>query len=291
QFFYFRVNTVTVNIFGVILLSYPLGHLMARWLPQKRIGFHWPFRFLFPKNHFLGGSLNPGPFNVKEQTLIAIAASTAIFPAYAIDIIAVQRLFYGDHRDPEHPKPDGNTNIGPLGSFLLLWTTQCLGFGMAGVLRQWLVYPSGSWWPYNLVVANLLHTFHAVSSQTLTSSRLALFKKLVLLFLLYELLPTFFAPLLQSVALLCIFAGGPSGALGNPGAFPPAGVSPIEKAPMITQMGSTFRATGGGGVFALSLDWQSISVTAPMYTPLWAELNLLIPNILFVWIFVPLIFK
>ncbi|KAF9379834.1 hypothetical protein BGX21_002532, partial [Mortierella sp. AD011] len=109
QFFWFRENPITIGMSVVQLLAYPIGKFMAKVLPY--------------------GFFNPGPFNVKEHVLIALSANCAAATAYAIDIIVIQKIFY-------------NQDFGFLANFLLILTTQMLGFGMAGVLRRYLVYPA-----------------------------------------------------------------------------------------------------------------------------------------------------
>ena len=267
------------QVFAIILASYPLGVLMATYLPRADIGFS-------VGSKWIGFSLNPGPFSVKEQTLIIIAASTAIYPAYAIDILAIQRLYFGQNQDPLKPDPHG-MNMGWTGGLLLLLTTQCIGFGLAGLFRNWLVYPAHMWWPVNLVISNLLHTFHGKETSFITQKRLGLFKWVVLGITIYQFFPGFIAPVLQSVAFLCLAAGGPSGKLGNQALFPKT-ASPVDPRPMISQMGSGLR---GGGILSLSLSWESIGSLSPMYTPLWAQLNYLFANYAFTWLIIPLLFK
>ena len=58
QFFFFRYPSVTISsAFVAQLLSFPVGHAAAAWLPDWKI---------------LGISLNPGPFTVKEHVLITV---------------------------------------------------------------------------------------------------------------------------------------------------------------------------------------------------------------------------
>ena len=92
-------------------------------------------------------SLNPGPFNIKEHAVIGIAISTAATYAYAIDILTATDLFL-KHR------------INTLGAFILILTTQCLGYGMAGVLRKYLVYPAEMVWWSNLVHVVFYNAVH-----------------------------------------------------------------------------------------------------------------------------------
>ena len=51
------------------LLTFPLGRLVARFLPRVRI---------------LGHSLNPGPFTIKEHVVVTIMAGVGAASAYAV---------------------------------------------------------------------------------------------------------------------------------------------------------------------------------------------------------------
>ncbi|KAG0250930.1 hypothetical protein BGZ95_007044, partial [Linnemannia exigua] len=105
QFFWFRTNPLTLTTLVVQLVSYPLGRFMASVLPA--------------------GPLNPGPFNIKEHVLVALTANCAGSIAYAVDITVIQKLFYDQY-------------YGFLANLLLIFCTQMLGYGMAGVLRKYL---------------------------------------------------------------------------------------------------------------------------------------------------------
>ncbi|RKO93545.1 OPT oligopeptide transporter protein-domain-containing protein, partial [Blyttiomyces helicus] len=260
-FNFLRYNQIALTTFAFILMSYPCGLLMAKILPSWKIGFYWPSDFLFARGTFIGGSLNPGPFNVKEQTLIIVAASTNLGAAYALDILSIQRLFFGPNQNPN--------NVGWAASLLLLWTTQCLGYSMAGLSRSWLVYPAAMWWPTNLVTANLLHIFHSDLQQEVVRDRLAVFKKITVLALVYELLPQFFAGYLSRISLVCLALGGASGKLGIAADYSPG---------------------RGTGVGIVTLDWAGVSQLGPLYTPLWAQMNVLISLMVSSWIFTPLLY-
>ncbi|KAF9115889.1 hypothetical protein BGW39_002942, partial [Mortierella sp. 14UC] len=139
QYYLFRAASGTFSIYFVNLASYAAGTAMARLLPTT----HWT----------LAGrtfSLNPGPFNIKEHALIGIAVSTASTSAYAIEILAAMDLFLHHH-------------INAFGAIVLIITTQCLGYGMAGSLRRYLVYPAEMvWWPnlVQVVFYNAMHNTH-----------------------------------------------------------------------------------------------------------------------------------
>lgn len=187
------------------------------------------------------GRFNPGPFNRKEHTLICIAASTATSSAYAIDILTVQRIYY-------------KQNIGALASLLLLWTTQCLGYGMAGFLREYLVKPPKMVWPIilpNVAVFNTLHGGDSASSAALSRKRYKFFFTVLIFTTLYQLLPNFFAPVLTWVSVICI-AGGRN----------------------LSSFWSTLAGgVSNGGFLNISLDWSAVGGRYPLYAPLWAQMN------------------
>ncbi|GKB38786.1 oligopeptide transporter 4-like protein [Tanacetum coccineum] len=99
-------------------------------------------------------SLNLGPFNMKEHVLIMIFANAeAAFgngSAYAVGIVTIMKAFYG-------------RNISFIATWLLIITTQVLGYGWAGLLRKYVVEPSHMWWPGTLVQVSL---FRNLSKQT-----------------------------------------------------------------------------------------------------------------------------
>ncbi|KAG0247617.1 hypothetical protein BG011_001172, partial [Mortierella polycephala] len=127
QFFWFRTHPMMISTLVIQLLSYPFGKLMARFLPY--------------------GILNPGPFSIKEHVLVALTANCAGGTAYAVDITVIQKVWYKE-------------DFGFLANFLLILCTQMVGYGMAGVLRRYLVYPAAMIWPANLVQVALFNTLH-----------------------------------------------------------------------------------------------------------------------------------
>ena len=82
-----------------------------------------------PKTGFIGRLLNPHPFNHKEHAAILIMSSTAAHSAMAAEVIAVQRLWYTKI-------PNAAVCI------FLIFSSQCLGYGIAGLMRKIVVYPT-----------------------------------------------------------------------------------------------------------------------------------------------------
>lgn len=111
--FSLRAVSITIYVYIVQLLAYPIGVGLARVLPNREFntfGLTW--------------NLNPGPFNKKEHAVIVMMSSVSIQGgvAYATDVLLAQQVFY-------------KQNFGWGFQLLLLITTQCLGFGMAGIVR------------------------------------------------------------------------------------------------------------------------------------------------------------
>lgn len=91
--------------------------------------------------------LNPHPFNSKEHLAIVIMSSSASSAALATEVLAAQKLYY-------NVVPNGAVAV------LLLFSSQLLGYGLAGVLRKSLVYPTKMLWPSVLPLSSLIETLH-----------------------------------------------------------------------------------------------------------------------------------
>ena len=157
-----------------LLLSFPMGNLWARYVPKVS-------RF--------GISLNPGPFTVKEHVIITVMSGVGDEAAYAVslaplsghphtdfiqtNIIAVQRVFYNQ-------RPTFACQflffffVSPVrfiflvgflltksDQWLLVMSTQLIGFSIGGLCKRILVTPQSMIWPANLVMAALLNTLHS----------------------------------------------------------------------------------------------------------------------------------
>lgn len=144
-FFYFRYPAPFVTPILVQIVSYPCGKFLAYTLPATTVRLPaWMTRAGFGNE----ASLNPGPFNIKEHTLLVIIANIATGPALALSFSVAAEIFY-------------EVNLGAGFDVLLLMTTQMIGFGVAGLCRRFLVWPAAMIWPQNLVFCTLLNTLHA----------------------------------------------------------------------------------------------------------------------------------
>ncbi|VAI48250.1 unnamed protein product [Triticum turgidum subsp. durum] len=157
QFFSYRTEPLIVTQITVQVASLPMGHFLARVLPRRR----------FRAPAALGGgewSLNPGPFNMKEHVLISIFANAGYAfgngNAYAVMIVDIIRAFYG-------------RSISFIAAWLLITTTQVLGYGWAGLMRKYVVEPAHMWWPSTLVQVSLFRALHEKEESTKGSRQIS----------------------------------------------------------------------------------------------------------------------
>ncbi|CAI2183352.1 8547_t:CDS:10, partial [Funneliformis geosporum] len=233
-FYLFRPNGQKYSVFFVLLSSFFLGHGMAKVLPKRTFSI-WRWKF----------SLNPGPFNVKEHVCIVLAANTGGGSAFAIDVISMQELFY-------------NTHVPFFKGFLLILSTQVLGFGMAGFLRK-----SNMIWPVNLVYSTMFNTFH--NSMPEARKKLRYFAVGFIIVFIWEFVPVYMFNMLTSIALLCLIA-------------------PFSKT--MNRLGSGYH---GSGILNISLDWNALGQFGPLYTPWWVQVNYFVGAIIGAWIIVPIL--
>ncbi|KAJ3093378.1 hypothetical protein HDU96_002334 [Phlyctochytrium bullatum] len=260
-----------------VLIAYPIGLFMSKTLPRKT------YRFLG-----IPFSLNPGKFNFKEHTLIFVFCNSGASPAYALyNIIGQKYQLYQD-------------SLGLAPSIAFAVVTQIFGYGLAGLCRRYLVRPASMLWPANLSIVAMLNSLHdnshspssatppttkssdpslrmsggsapgSLSSATPRLSRFAFFWIAVTATALYQLLPSYIAPLLASISILCYLAP----------------YTPNEK--VVRMLGSA-QVGGGIGMLSLSFDWNVISSMAPITSPLWALINQVLGLWLMAWLVTPLL--
>lgn len=126
------------------IASYPVGKLME-YLPTRKFK-------LFGRVC----SLNPGPFNKKEHMLITIMANVSFQSPYMAYIAPTQAL-------PMFFNEPWARNFGY--QFLNGLATSTIGYGIAGISRRFLVWPSFAIWPGTLSVLGLSKAFHTEGNE------------------------------------------------------------------------------------------------------------------------------
>ncbi|PVF99222.1 OPT superfamily oligopeptide transporter [Serendipita vermifera] len=134
QLFSLRQPSIYIDQIVAQLLAYPLGKYWGEWFPSI---------------------INPGKFTRKEHMLITIMANVSFDVGYSGYIIVVQRV-------PTFFNQQWARNFGY--QITLSLSFQLIGYGLAGLSRQFLVYPPSAVWPRNLAIIALNNSFHAESN-------------------------------------------------------------------------------------------------------------------------------
>lgn len=126
QFFSERQPSISLSTSVVQIFLYPCGWLLAYILPKWKFKI-WRYTF----------DLNPGPWTFKEQMLATIFFSVSGSVSYVSYNIHVQKVkrFYNNHW----------VTFGY--ETLLILSTNFMGFGFAGIMRKFAVYPTRAIWP------------------------------------------------------------------------------------------------------------------------------------------------
>ncbi|KAI3725622.1 hypothetical protein L1987_65413 [Smallanthus sonchifolius] len=244
-FFSYRTEPLIISMISVQVATLPIGRFMAVVLPEKKfsaLGFEF--------------SLNPGPFNMKEHVLISIFANAGSAfgsgSAYAVSIVDIIRAFY--HR-----------KISFMASWILVITTQVLGYGWAGVLRKYVVEPAQMWWPSSLVQVSLFRALHETDASS-RMSRAKFFTIALVCSFTWYIIPGYLFPTLSNLSILCLV---------------------FSKSVTAQQIGSGMK---GLGLLSFTVDWSVIAsyMGSPLVTPFFAIVNVYIGFVIVMYVLIPI---
>ncbi|OJT15535.1 Sexual differentiation process protein isp4 [Trametes pubescens] len=243
EFYYFRYPSIMVTGIVAQLVSFPMGRAWARWMPAVKI---------------FGVSLNPGLFTIKEHVLITIMGGVGAQAAYATEIIAVQRVWY-------------NQDFNFAYQWMLVMSTQLIGFSVGGLARRLLVAPASMIWPNTLVLCALFNTLHSQSYTGIgTHSGLSRERFFAFAFLsaaLWYIVPGYLFQALSVFTWVCWIS------------------------PNNIKVNALFGYRSGMGFSLLSFDWNQIAfIGSPLSTPWWAEANVIAGFLIFYWFLAPVIY-
>ncbi|KZV27075.1 oligopeptide transporter 7-like [Dorcoceras hygrometricum] len=244
QFFWYRSEPLSITSISAQIAVVPLGHLMAKTITKR----------VFLKGTRFEYTLNPGPFNIKEHVMITMLANAGAGSVYATHILSAVKLYY-------------KKSLGFIPAFILMMTTQLLGFGWAGIFRKHLVEPGEMWWPGNLVQVSLFRALHDKEKRPKGStSRTQYFLIVLACSFSYYIFPGYFFQMLTSFSWICWLA--------------PTSV-------FVQQLVSGLQ---GLGIGALGFDWSTISsyLGSPLASPWFASANVGVGFFLVMYVMVPL---
>ncbi|KAG2704929.1 hypothetical protein I3760_05G028800 [Carya illinoinensis] len=246
QFFSYRTQPLVVTQITVQVATLPIGRFMASVLPKTK--------FRIPGFGSRKFSVNPGPFNMKEHVLISIFANAGSAfgsgSAYAVNIITIIKAFY-------------HHNISFVAGWLLITTTQVLGYGWAGLMRKYVVEPAHMWWPGTLVQVSLFQALH--EHENVRMSRAKFFLIALICSFSWYLVPGYLFSTLTSISWVCWV---------------------FSKSVTAQQLGSGMK---GLGIGALTLDWSAVAsfLFSPLISPFFSIVNIFAGFVLIVYIAIP----
>ncbi|KDQ57535.1 hypothetical protein JAAARDRAFT_130586 [Jaapia argillacea MUCL 33604] len=235
EIYYFKPQTVLVSTMFLAIISYVIGVFLATVIPRR--GF---FRYL-----------NPGPFNKKENVFVVIMASAAANSALGTEVCLIFQLYY-------------NITPNPAASIFLLFSSQLLGYGLGGMMRTILLYPSRMLYPGTLPLVSMFDAFYQKGEAN--HKKLKLFYWVFWAIFFWEMVPEWIFPLLTGFSVFC---------LANPtsGNF--------------TRIFGGSNGNEGLGLLSVCFDWQYISGGVnPFAIPLKAQFSNLLGYLLCMVVFV-----
>ncbi|KAH8114070.1 peptide transporter MTD1 [Phellopilus nigrolimitatus] len=240
QIFYFRPQTVSVSQLFLQIIAYIMGKALSEILP----GPGNPYPAFQMSNSWFWRFLNPGPFNIKEHVAITIFSSTAAESALAISIFAADDLYYGI-----------SPNIA-VGIFTLIGS-QLIGYGLGGLMRSFLVYPTYILFPNLLPTVQLFDALHRGKGVFLQKKRIKFFWFVSIGIFVWEWFPEYIAPTLTGVSIFC---------LAN------------QKSAWFTRIFGGAAGNEGLGMFAFCFDWNYVGSgggsMGALFTPISTQLSL-----------------
>ncbi|KAI0764766.1 OPT oligopeptide transporter [Fomes fomentarius] len=213
----FKPQNASVSQLFCLIIAYVLGTAMHALLPSKG---YWRY-------------LNPGPFNIKEHTAIVIMASTASQVAVAMEVIAALDLFY-------------NIRLHPAVAIFQIFASQMIGYGIAGLLRTLLVYPTYAFYPNYISVANLLQSLHF--GGVLNHKKRRYFWIVFAAIFFWEWIPQYPFPLLTAISIICLADNG--------------------RHKFVRNLFGAGSSNEGIGLFSFSTSWTLIAQGNPLVWPL-----------------------
>jgi len=242
QFFYFLYPSVSIGQLIALLIAFPIGK-----------GMH----YITPRWRIFGLELNPGPFNIKEHVIVTVMAGIGAYSAYATDIVAVQRVYY-------------NQNWNFSYQWMIVMSTQLIGFSLGGILKRFLVDAPSMIWPANLVTCALFNTLHSTSYKANTGGGMSREKFFLIILagsFFWYFLPGYLFTALSYFSWVCwIF-------------------------PNNVKVNQMFGYLSGMGMSVITLDWAQITyIGSPLVTPWWAEANIAFGFFFFYWFLSPILY-
>lgn len=243
---FFTLRFPTISIGGIVaqLIAFPLGNLWHMVVPDWHIG-RGKYRV----------ALNPGPFNIKEHSLVFIFANSLTSTKLVNTVITEQIKFF-------------NINIGVgrailfnIASFLMSWC-------WCGLALPILVHNPDVIWPGMLSSCALMKTLHSRENPYVPNwkiSRLAYFAIIFAFSFVWYFFSDFIFPFIADLGGFITWI-----------------------VPNNAVVGQVFGILNGLAVLPISIDWSTIStISNPLTVPYVYGLTVFISFAFWVWTVIP----
>ncbi|KAG5949014.1 hypothetical protein E4U53_006076 [Claviceps sorghi] len=245
QIYTFKPTEVGISGTFIVLIAFWTGKAWAALLPRGDVQeLRWRQnggQGKPPRRVRVARFLNPGPWNLKEHTICAITATSASNAAASITVFTAQNLFYD--------LPLSATTI-----VLSVISIGLFGYGICGILRPICVWHVESVYWGSIPTIKTLQGLHW---QDVTSSKpMRVFWYSFCGMAVYEFLPAYIFPWLNSVSIPCLASMAATGAT----------------AATLTNLFGGATNNEGLGLFSVSLDWQYITSSSTS-TPLTLQVH------------------
>ncbi|KAJ5443510.1 uncharacterized protein N7458_007382 [Penicillium daleae] len=228
----FKPTSIDVSGTFIVLISYFVGSAWAKFLPRGE-----KFEARWRDTHGPGKLpwwivalkfLNNGPWGLKEHSICAITATSASHAAVTSTVFAAQNLFYDM----------------PLSAVTVILSTISIGlfgYGLCGIMRPIAVWHVESVYWSTLPTVKTLQGLHWQDVKN--SKPLRYFWYAFTGMSIYEFLPAYIFPWLNSVSIPCLAAQKATGSM----------------AAVLTNLFGGATNNEGLGLFSLCFDWQYIT--------------------------------
>ncbi|KAL1711071.1 OPT oligopeptide transporter protein-domain-containing protein [Schizophyllum commune] len=239
QIFAFRPQTIYVSQLFLQTFGFVLGKICEYVLPGPN---HTLPSMRTPDNAFWR-FVNHGPYNIKEHTGSLIMSAAAVHGALAIQIFVVDDLFYNRH-------------LNHANAIFTLLGSQLLGYGLGGLMRSFLVYPTCCVYPNVMPTVQMFDVLHRGQDNLLQKKRVRFFWILFIGIFIWEWFPEYIAPTLTGVSIFCLAR---------------------QKSPWVTRIFGGAAGNEGLGLFSLCFDWQYVgsggSAYGALFQPIQTQLS------------------
>ncbi|OOQ84620.1 oligopeptide transporter [Penicillium brasilianum] len=232
QIYMFKPTAITIQGTFIVLISYFVGNAWAKFLPRgDKFKARWiqnggqgKLPFYITAIEFI----NPGQWTLKEHAICAITATSASNAAATSEVFAAQELFYD-------MKLSATTVI------LTIISIGLFGYGLCGLMRPIAVWHVEAVYWSTLPTVKTLQGLHW--QQVKNSKPLRYFWYAFSGMALYETIPAYIFPWLNSVSIPCLAAQKATG----------------STATTLTNIFGGATNNEGMGLFSISFDWQYIT--------------------------------